>query len=125
MQSLLMTSGCWQSFRTRPFGRIADPAKIPDAIFLTAMDTAPLAGDPAPVIKRFETWFRLGAAALCHLTDGPVYICHGNDASLPVVDGTKSVAFSAGIRQDLQERISITFTLSMPPGWSGISAIRM
>lgn len=94
MQSLLMTSGCWQSFRTRPFGRIADPAKIPDAIFVTAMDTAPLAGDPAPVIKRFETWFRLGAAALCHLTDGPVYICHGNDASLPVVDGTKSVAFS-------------------------------
>jgi Na+-transporting NADH:ubiquinone oxidoreductase subunit A len=31
MQSLLLQSGCWQSFRTRPFGRLADPRQAPDA----------------------------------------------------------------------------------------------
>lgn len=91
LQSLLMVSGCWQSFRTRPFGRLADPQILPGAIFVTAMDTAPLAGEPVLTIRRYETWFRLGAAALRHLTEGAVYICHSADASLPVPEGTTSV----------------------------------
>lgn len=94
MQSLLLQSGCWQSFRTRPFGRLADPRQAPDAIFVTATDTAPLAGDPAPVIRRFESWFRLGAEALRHLTDGPVYVCHGADASPAVPEAVKAVCFA-------------------------------
>ena len=94
LQSLLTTSGCWQSFRTRPFGRLADPQILPGAIFVTAMDTAPLAGDPAPAIRRYETWFRLGATALRHLTEGSVYICHAAHASLPVPDGTTSVGIT-------------------------------
>lgn len=94
MQSLLMESGCWQSFRTRPFGRVADPEIVPDAIFVTAIDTLPLAGEPAPVIRLYETWFRLGAAALSHLTDGVVYICQAADVSLPDVKGTTTARFS-------------------------------
>ncbi|MCX8997415.1 hypothetical protein NOF55_09875 [Rhizobiaceae bacterium BDR2-2] len=94
VQSLLMASGGWQALRTRPFGRIADAAAVPDAVFVTAIDTAPLAGDPAPVIRRFETWFRLGAGALRHLTDGSVYVCQAADASLPDVEGTTTVRFS-------------------------------
>ena len=94
LQSLLMASGGWPSFRSRPFGRLADPQILPSAIFVTAMDTAPLAGDPVIVIRRYETWFHLGAAALRHLTDGPIYICHAAHASLPVPDGTTSVGIT-------------------------------
>ncbi|MEO9340403.1 hypothetical protein ABFT80_23600 [Mesorhizobium sp. SB112] len=94
LQSLLLLSGSWQSFRTRPFGRIADTAKTPEAIFVTAIDTAPLAGNPVPVIERFELWFRLGVGALPHLTDGPVYICRAADASIPEVKDTVTVRFS-------------------------------
>jgi Na+-transporting NADH:ubiquinone oxidoreductase subunit A len=45
VRSLLLKAGLWPAFLTRPFGRIPDPNAIPDAIFVTAMDTNPLAAD--------------------------------------------------------------------------------
>jgi Na+-transporting NADH:ubiquinone oxidoreductase subunit A len=48
----LLDSGMWTAFRTRPFSKIPAPDKSPRAIFVTAIDTNPLAADPAVIITR-------------------------------------------------------------------------
>jgi Na+-transporting NADH:ubiquinone oxidoreductase subunit A len=46
----LLDSGQWVALRTRPFSRVPAPDHEPAAIFVTAMDTHPLAADPALII---------------------------------------------------------------------------
>src|SRR5690606_30691208 len=75
VRSLLLKSGLWPSFQTRPFGRIPGPDTVPDAIFVTAMDTNPLAADPRVVIRVHEEEFWQGLDVLPALTPGPVFIC--------------------------------------------------
>jgi len=50
IRRLVLDSGLWTALRTRPFGHIPDPAGEPKALFVTAVDTEPLAPDPALVI---------------------------------------------------------------------------
>ncbi|MGJ8868734.1 NADH:ubiquinone reductase (Na(+)-transporting) subunit A, partial [Salmonella enterica subsp. enterica serovar Kentucky] len=50
VEQRLLDSGLWTALRTRPFSRIPVPGSRPAAIFVTAIDTNPLAADPSPVI---------------------------------------------------------------------------
>lgn len=75
LRALLLDSGLWTSFRTRPFDHIPDPEAGPAAIFVTAIDTAPLAADPAVVIAAHQAAFQAGVEALGRLTDGTVFVC--------------------------------------------------
>lgn len=81
----LLDTGLWTALRTRPFGHVADPARPPRSIFVTAMDTHPLAVDPAVVIAEQPEAFRLGLALLTRLTEGRVFVCQapGSELSLP------------------------------------------
>ena len=83
-RELLLESGEWTAIRTRPFGRVANPATRPQAIFVTAMDTAPLAPDPVTAVAGRETDLEWGLAALSRLTDGPVFVCSRAGRRLPV-----------------------------------------
>ena len=87
VRALLLESGQWTALRARPYGRVADPGVRPHSIFVTAIDTNPLApsmdavvGDRAPALHR-------GLAALERLTDGPVHFCTGPDTRLEVPAG--------------------------------------
>lgn len=71
----LLACGLWTAFRTRPFGRIPDPGSSPAAIFVTAIDTNPLAVDPDLVIATAKDAFVDGVRVLLSLTEGKVYIC--------------------------------------------------
>ncbi|MCP4382330.1 MAG: NADH:ubiquinone reductase (Na(+)-transporting) subunit A [Hyphomicrobiales bacterium] len=82
LRSLLLKSGAWVAFRSRPFGRIPAPSERPSAIFVTATDTNPLAADPATILAPQLDAFRCGAEALMHLTDGPVFVCQPPGPSL-------------------------------------------
>ena len=90
LRSLLCSHGMWPALRERPFGYIPDPGTVPDAIFVTALDTAPLAADPTVVIAEHTEAFRAGADALRCLTDGVVYICQAPGPAL----GDHAVVFS-------------------------------
>ena len=46
----LRRAGLWPAFRTRPFSKVPALDTEPAAIFVTAIDTNPLAADPAVVI---------------------------------------------------------------------------
>ncbi|MEY8117336.1 NADH:ubiquinone reductase (Na(+)-transporting) subunit A [Falsihalocynthiibacter sp. BN13B15] len=75
LRQLLLKSGAWTSFQTRPFGFLPDPKTKPSAIFVTAIDTHPLSADPAKVLASQPQNFLRGIEALLRLTDGPVYLC--------------------------------------------------
>ena len=79
VRDLLLESGQWTALRSRPYGRVADPAARPRSIFVTAVDTNPLAPDVAAVVAGQEDAFEGGLAALARLTAGPVYVCTGPD----------------------------------------------
>ena len=74
-RALLLESGLWTALRTRPFTRIPAPNELPHSIFVTALDTQPLALDVDVALLGRENDFARGLAVLKQLTDGPVYLC--------------------------------------------------
>ncbi len=92
----LCAAGLWTSFRTRPYSKIPDPGARPAAIYVTAMDTEPLAPDPAPIIAEEPEAFVKGLECIAKLTDGATYLCQADGAELPGADvpGVEVAAFS-------------------------------
>ncbi len=84
--SQLIDSGEWVSLLTRPFGRIPAADAVPAAIFVTAMDTRPLAPDPQLTINGHEEAFVAGALVMAGLTAGQVFICKAAGARIPAVE---------------------------------------
>ena len=80
----LIASGLWTALRTRPFGRLADPRSRPRSIFVTAIDTDPLAARPEVVLAGCGSDFAHGVEVLTRLTDGIVHVCQAPGADLPV-----------------------------------------
>ena len=71
----LVASGLWTSLRSRPFSKVANPKQIPHALFITAIDTNPLAADPVVVLRGNEDCFAHGIEILTRLTEGKTYLC--------------------------------------------------
>jgi len=90
----IATAGLWTSFRTRPYSRVPDPATRAAAIFVTAIDTEPLCGDPATVIADAGDAFAAGLKAVASLTEGNTYLCHAPGAAIPGADLSGVVAAS-------------------------------
>lgn len=80
----LVESGQWTALRTRPFSKVPSPSSEADAIFVTAIDTHPLAADPAVVIAEQKEAFELGIALLAKLTSGTLYLCTAQ--TLPAIN---------------------------------------
>ena len=80
----LLDSGLWTSLRARPFSRVANPEIPPHAIFITAMDTNPLAPDVAKIIEGNKQSFIAGLKILSKLTEGKLYLCKSLGANIPV-----------------------------------------
>ena len=78
----LLASGLWLAFRTRPYSLVADPETEPHAIFVTAIDTNPLAADPAVVIADAPADFANGLTVLSRLIPGKVHVCKAAGAAI-------------------------------------------
>jgi Na+-transporting NADH:ubiquinone oxidoreductase subunit A len=91
----LLASGLWTSFRTRPFGRVPRADASPHSIFVTAIDTNPLAGDPRIVIGERTQEFSDGVAVVSRLTEGKVYVCQGPgpEIEVPKLESVARVVF--------------------------------
>lgn len=87
VRELLLESGLWTAIRSRPFGRVADPLTRPHSIFVTAIDTEPLAPAVDIVLDGAHGPFENGLKALARLTDGVVYVCTAPDGRAPVPAG--------------------------------------
>ena len=80
----LLESGLWTSLRTRPYSHAPDPASTPHSIFVTAIDTSPLAARPEVVIAERAADFQNGLVVIAKLTEGRVFLCKSPGAKLPV-----------------------------------------
>ncbi len=82
----LLDSGLWTAIRSRPFGHVADPESSPHSVFVTAMDTNPLAPDVERILEGHEEEFKLGLQILSKLTEGSVFLCMAKGSNIPVAD---------------------------------------
>ncbi|WP_145513464.1 Na(+)-translocating NADH-quinone reductase subunit A [Yersinia massiliensis] len=78
VQNQLLASGLWTALRTRPFSKTPAPGSRPRAIFVSAMDTQPLAADPQVIIATEPDAFKHGLTLLTRLTEGKVHVCHAS-----------------------------------------------
>ncbi|MDY7217989.1 Na(+)-translocating NADH-quinone reductase subunit A [Denitrificimonas sp. JX-1] len=77
----LQQSGLWTALRTRPYSKVPAVDATPSSIFVTAMDTHPLAADPAVVIAEHAEDFSHGLTVLSRLAK--VYLCKAAGVNLP------------------------------------------
>lgn len=92
----LQSSGLWTSLRTRPYGKTPAVDSKPSSIFVTAMDTNPLAADPAVIIRERTSDFVNGLIVISKLTEGKTYVCKALGAELAVGNATVQVAEFSG-----------------------------
>ncbi len=75
IRGLLIESGMWLSFRTRPFGKNPAVDSSPHSIFVTAMDSNPLAPDLKLCADNRKEDISLGLEVIKRLTPGKVFFC--------------------------------------------------
>jgi Na+-transporting NADH:ubiquinone oxidoreductase subunit A len=77
----LLASGAWPVLRQRPFDVVADPSQTPKSIFVSCVDTNPLAPDLDFVVRNQGEDFQAGLDALAKLPSGKVNLVVGASTS--------------------------------------------
>lgn len=77
----LQASGLWTALRTRPYSKVPAVDATPSSIFVTAIDTHPLAADPAVIIAEQAADFESGLKVLTRLAR--VFLCKAEGVTLP------------------------------------------
>ncbi len=90
----LVASGLWTTLRTRPYGKTPALDSTPSAIFVTAIDTRPLAADPAIIIRERSNDFNNGLTVLANLTAGKLYVSKAIGADIAVANVATVAEFS-------------------------------
>ena len=84
--NFLLDTGGWTFLRQRPFDVVASTTDVPDNIFISTFDTAPLAPDLNLVMQGKGAAFQRGLDVLRKLTSGKVWLglnANGANASSP------------------------------------------
>ncbi len=101
----LLESGLWTSIRTRPLNKVADPGSEPHSLFITAMDTNPLAPSVEKILEGNKNQFINGLTVLSRLTRGKVFLCKVQGSTIP--------------EPQLESLISVEFAGPHPAGNTG------
>lgn len=96
LRRLLIDSGLWCALRTRPYGKIPAIGSEPASLFVTAIDTAPLAPNMEIILQDRQDDFLAGLTALQRLLDRPIYLCLPADWQAFAIDlpGVEPVGFA-------------------------------
>lgn len=73
-KEILLNSGLWPAIRQRPFSKIADIDASPKAIFISAVDSAPLQAESDMLLDGQDKQFQLGIQMLSKLTEGKIHL---------------------------------------------------
>lgn len=84
VQQTLVDSGLWTALRTRPFSKIPALGSSPKSIFVSVMDTNPLAADPDVIIADRKDDFENGLNVLSCLTDGTLFVSKAEGSNLEI-----------------------------------------
>ena len=88
----LVESGLWTALRTRPFSKVPALDATPSSLFVNAMDTSPLAADPAVIINEYKADFEHGLAVLTKLAK--VNLVKAAGANIPSVSNVEVHEFA-------------------------------
>ena len=83
VEAQLNESGLWTALRTRPFSKVPTLGSRPASIFVTAIDTHPLAANPEVVIREYPEAFEQGINILGKLSGGKIFLCKAPGANIP------------------------------------------
>lgn len=83
IRTTLQASGLWTALRSRPYSKVPEVDETAAGIFVTAIDTHPLAADPVQIINAQADAFTLGLDLLAKLTAGKVFVCTAPGADVP------------------------------------------
>jgi len=90
IEALMVEAGLWPAFRTRPFSRSPELGSQPSSIFVSLMDTNPLAADQEVILAEYEEAFKTGVEALTKLAP-KVFVTKRKGAKTPSVAGEKVI----------------------------------
>ena len=77
----LVASGLWTALRSRPYSKVPALDAKPSSVFVTAIDTHPLAADPAIIISEQAGDFERGMTVLARFA--PVFLCVAPGVEIP------------------------------------------
>ena len=97
VRALLIESGLWTSFRTRPYSKVPTVDSEPDSIFITAIDTNPHAPSVEAVLEGNEAAFTVGVNCIARLNDGKVFLCKAAGSSIPDTASSAQVEEFEGV----------------------------
>jgi Na+-transporting NADH:ubiquinone oxidoreductase subunit A len=83
VQQQLAASGLWTALRTRPFNRVPALGTEPHSVFVTAIDTQPLAAEPELIIEQHKEDFINGLTVITKLTRGKTFVCTREHSRIP------------------------------------------
>jgi Na+-transporting NADH:ubiquinone oxidoreductase subunit A len=83
VRALLVESGLWTAFRTRPFSRVPAVDSQPYAIFVTATDTRPHAPHVAKALEGRMDDFTAGLQCVARLCAGTTFLCVSPHSGIP------------------------------------------
>ena len=86
IKDFLLQNGGWPFIKQRPYDVIADPDQTPKAIFVSAINTAPLAADVDYVLRGKEQELQMAITALGKLTPGKIHVSVGRTGRSPFAD---------------------------------------
>lgn len=89
-RALLKKSGLWAMMRQRPYDIVPVPDAVPRDIFVTAIDSAPLAVDPT-IYYNDKSTIESGVKLLKILTEGSVYLSRRPGSKLADIPGAEMV----------------------------------
>jgi len=75
VRGLLSESGLWTAIRVRPHGRVPSIKAACHAVFVTAIDTNPLAPSIQSIIDGKVEFLKAGLTVLKTLTEGSIFLC--------------------------------------------------
>lgn len=82
VKARLLEGGVWPFIKQRPYDVVANPTVSPKAIFISGVNTGPLAADLDFVLAGKEAELQAAVTALGKLTDGGVHVSIGSSASV-------------------------------------------
>ena len=85
----MVNSGLWTALRTRPYSKVPAIDSETKAIFVSAMDTNPLAADPEVIIQERNDDFNNGLTVLSQLSSGKVFIATRPDTPISKIEHPK------------------------------------
>lgn len=81
IKAKLLSCGLWPFIKQRPYDIVANPSSTPKGIFISGVNTAPLAADLDFILQGKEAELQAAVTALSKLTEGSVHVSVGNSNS--------------------------------------------